>query len=69
MGNSTSRANFTIQITDNTGKRVADVVNNQFYEMGKHNIDFNSKDLPAGLYFYTISTNEGINALKLVLSK
>jgi len=50
-------------------QKVADVVNNQFYEMGKHNIDFNSKDLPAGLYFYTISTNEGINALKLVLSK
>ncbi|OFX30838.1 MAG: hypothetical protein A2X08_12500 [Bacteroidetes bacterium GWA2_32_17] len=65
-----AKAGFvTIQISDNTGKKVADVVTNKPYEIGKNSIEYNGKDLPAGLYFYTISTNEGINALKLVLTK
>ncbi len=59
----------TVRISDNTGKKVVDVVTNKSYEIGKHNIEYDGKDLPSGLYFYTISTNEGINALKLVITK
>ncbi|PIP55224.1 MAG: hypothetical protein COX07_01045 [Bacteroidetes bacterium CG23_combo_of_CG06-09_8_20_14_all_32_9] len=62
-------SNVTIQVTNNTGKKVLDVVNNQFYEMGKHSIDFGNKESLPGIYFYTIITNEGINALKLVISR
>ncbi len=62
-------SSVTIQIADNTGKKVADVVINKPYEIGKHSLEYNGKDLPAGLYFFTISTNEGVNALKLVITK
>jgi hypothetical protein len=59
----------TIQISDSTGEKIVHVETNGHYEIGKHTIDFDGSNLPAGLYFYTIITDEGINAIKLIRSK
>jgi len=46
-------ANVSIKVFDILGKQIAELVNGE-KGIGKHNIMFNSSNLSAGLYFYTI---------------
>ncbi|MCP5061594.1 MAG: T9SS type A sorting domain-containing protein, partial [Ignavibacteriae bacterium] len=46
-------ANVSIKVFDILGKQIAELVNRE-KGIGKHNVMFNSSNLSAGLYFYTI---------------
>lgn len=60
---------ITIQVTDAKGKKIADILYNKPYERGEHIVEFDGNNLTPGLYFYTITTDMGTNALKLILTK
>ncbi len=59
----------TIQISDIKGKIIEKIIEIKPYDFGYHTIEYNTKNLSPGMYFYTIITNSGINALKLVILK
>ncbi|HET6243810.1 MAG: S8 family serine peptidase [Bacteroidetes bacterium] len=59
----------TLQLTDAKGSKVADIIYNKLYEAGNHTFEYDGKNLTPGLYFYNITTDEGSNALKLILTK
>lgn len=50
------------------GKEVAELVNTN-KSAGKYNVNFNSKNLASGVYYYTIRAGEFFQSRKLVLLK
>lgn len=60
----------TIQIYDVNGRMVDELSNNQLYSIGNHQIFFDGKDLPSGIYIYQMTTSLGISlSRKLLLIK
>lgn len=64
-----SSNNVTIQVYDSKGKLIETVVENKPYDFGAHTLEHNTSNLPSGVYLYTIITDKGFNALKLIISK
>jgi hypothetical protein len=58
----------TLRVYDLLGREVAIPVNG-FREPGVYALSFSGKDLPAGLYFYTLTTPEGTMSRKMMLLK
>jgi peptidoglycan/xylan/chitin deacetylase (PgdA/CDA1 family) len=56
----------TIQVFDHTGREIATVINQQ-YKAGLHQITYDTEDLQAGIYFYTMTTSEGRYSGKMML--
>jgi hypothetical protein len=57
-----------LTVYDRLGREVAELVNEQQSE-GEYTISFNASDLPSGIYFYRIKTNERIEVRKMVFAK
>ncbi len=57
-----------INISDIMGKEVQELINSN-QDKGNHDIDFNSKALSSGIYFYRIKIGENLLTGKLIISK
>ncbi|MFC2130473.1 T9SS type A sorting domain-containing protein [Bacteroidota bacterium] len=62
-----SKAN--ISITNSLGIRITDLVNDQFMEAGLHSIDYDASNLPAGVYFCTLSAGGYKETVKMIILK
>jgi hypothetical protein len=60
--------NACLQIYNAQGKLVATLLNSKF-EKGNHSIDFDARDLSAGLYFYQLQFNNHSVANKMIINK
>jgi hypothetical protein len=60
--------NVKIRIFNILGKEIA-VIKNEFQKSGIHQIEFNASDIPAGIYFYTLSSGDYIETKKMVVLK
>jgi hypothetical protein len=60
----------TIRVYDVNGRMIAELVNNQTYSAGNHQISFDGTGLSTGIYIYNLTTNSGFTmSRKLVLVK
>jgi hypothetical protein len=57
--------NVTIEVIDNTGKKIASFVEG-VKPAGDHSVKFNTADLAAGAYYYTIFTDNGRITKKII---
>ncbi|MGB0347619.1 MAG: Ig-like domain-containing protein, partial [Balneolaceae bacterium] len=70
--NPSTRINFELpnssqvqlKVYDMTGRIVATLINNEMMTSGAHSIKFDAKNLSSGVYFYSLQTQEGFNAIK-----
>jgi len=60
--------NVTFGIYDMNGRLISEVYNGKL-AAGYHSLDVNASDLTAGVYFYTLKTNEFSSTRKMVLLK
>ncbi len=58
----------TLKIFDMAGKEVASLVS-EFKTAGYYTLQFNAANLPSGVYFYTLSSNNFISTKKMTLVK
>ena len=58
----------TIKVYNNLGKEIATLVNKRKAK-GNYAIDFNSRNLSSGIYFYQLKTGEYISTKKMILLK
>lgn len=61
--------NITIQIYDSRGYLVETIMENRLHDFGEHALEHETKSLSAGVYFYTITTNNGFQTHKLIIAK
>jgi uncharacterized protein (TIGR02145 family) len=60
----------TIRVYDVNGRMIAELVNNQTYSVGNHQVSFDGTGLSTGVYIYNLTTNSGFTmSRKLVLVK
>ncbi len=64
----TSTEEVMVEITDLTGKVIA-VMNEGVRTAGSHTLTFNSDNMAAGTYFYTLSTSKGKVTKSMVVAK
>ncbi|MFC2130957.1 immunoglobulin domain-containing protein [Bacteroidota bacterium] len=50
---------ITLKIINSLGIEVAELINNEHFDNGKHNFIFHTKGLPSGLYYCKILTSDG----------
>ena len=62
------RSYVKIKIFDLIGKEIETLVNAE-QETGRYELTFNAKDLPSGIYFYQIQTDEFTQTKKMILMK
>ncbi|MGE5436798.1 MAG: T9SS type A sorting domain-containing protein [Syntrophothermus sp.] len=58
----------TIKVYDVVGKEIATLIN-EYQTSGSHYVDYNSKDLNSGVYFYKINSGEFTEVKKMVFIK
>ncbi|MGC8903460.1 MAG: T9SS type A sorting domain-containing protein [Fervidobacterium sp.] len=56
----------TLKVFDVLGREVATLVDGEM-DSGKHSVVFNAKDLPSGVYFYTLKTSKFVKTRKMML--
>ncbi|MFC2130237.1 T9SS type A sorting domain-containing protein [Bacteroidota bacterium] len=59
----------SIAITDIMGTEVAKLLSDEFMEAGQHSIEFDANELPAGVYFCTLSAGGYTETVKMVVVK
>jgi hypothetical protein len=63
-----NKANVSLKVFDLLGSQVAELVNGEI-EAGSYNIEFNAANLPSGIYFYKIQSDNFSETRKMVLLK
>jgi hypothetical protein len=58
----------TLKVYDILGTEVASLVNER-QEEGSYNVEFNASELPSGIYFYTLTSENFMDTKKLILLK
>ncbi len=58
----------TLKVYDVLGKEVATLVNDH-RTAGYHTVEFNARNLPSGIYIYTITANNYTRSKKMLLMK
>jgi hypothetical protein len=53
----------TLNIYNNSGQKIESLLNSVL-QQGKNEIIFNRKNLPSGIYFYSISTSSGFKEIR-----
>jgi len=61
-------SNVVIKVFDVLGNEIAVLVNDE-RPIGTHTIDFNSTNIPSGIYFYRIEANNFSQTKKMILLK
>ena len=64
----TEQANVTLEVFDLTGKRVK-FFNEGSQTQGLYNVEINSDEMTAGVYFYTLTANNQKVTQKMILTK
>ncbi len=59
---------MTLNVFNLLGEKVSELVNEKLV-IGSHNVTFNAKDLPSGIYFYEINTGLSKMVKKMSLLK
>lgn len=62
------RTHVRMRVYNVKGELVSDLLN-EFFEPGNHEVVWNAIDLPSGIYFYSLMTDDGISNKKAVLLK
>ncbi len=62
------RGHVSLFVYDVLGKEVANLVNNT-QESGEHSISFDAKNLPSGIYIYSLRVNDFTQSKKMILLK
>jgi photosystem II stability/assembly factor-like uncharacterized protein len=60
-------AYVSMSVTDVFGKRVATILDNEYYSSGQHSVEFNTVGLSAGIYFCTVKVGSRIETRKIVV--
>ena len=60
------RSNVNLAVYDILGNKVEQLIQKE-KTAGIHSVDFNSKNLSSGVYFYTLKTSAGYSAAKKAL--
>jgi len=47
----------TLRIFDTNGKIIANLINEEFLIGGEHSVAFHNREIPSGLYFYELKTD------------
>jgi|GEM_PF-1680822 len=55
----------TLKIYDMLGREVSELLSNKVMEAGMHEVEFDARELPSGVYFYRISVTQLADASKL----
>jgi len=55
----------TLKILDLSGREIVSLVN-EVQQQGEQRIDFNTTELPAGIYFCVLKTSEGVQTTKMI---
>ena len=58
----------SLKVFNALGEEVAELVN-QFQKAGSYDLTFNSDNLPSGVYFYQISTDNFMQSKKMIMMK
>jgi uncharacterized protein YfaS (alpha-2-macroglobulin family) len=58
----------TLKVFNVTGHEVATLVNTP-QAAGAYNVEFNTENLPAGMYFYSLKYNNQVKSNKMLLVK
>ena len=58
-----------INIYDVSGRLILNLVSNVKYAQGIHSVKFDGANLPSGMYYYRLKTNDYISTRKMVLMK
>jgi hypothetical protein len=66
--NQESESHISLKIYDVLGNEIAVLLNNKL-EAGSHEINFSAKNLPSGIYLYTIESGENKLTKKMLLLK
>ncbi len=56
-------------VTNNLGQLVSQPINNKIYDKGIHTVQFDGKDLPNGIYYYTIKSEQYNQTRKMIILK
>ncbi len=62
------KSNVSLTVHNSLGQEVEQLLNGEF-SAGYHQVIFDAKDLPSGIYFYSLSTSEQIFTKKMILLK
>ncbi len=63
-----SQSSVHLFLTDQTGRKVMDVIDGQTHEAGLHEATLDCSDLPAGVYYYTLKTDGAPLSGKLIVA-
>jgi hypothetical protein len=61
--------NVTLKVYDVLGRKVAELLNQDFMQPGNHEVIFNAKSLSSGVYFYKIESGNMAISKKMILLK
>lgn len=61
--------NVTVAIHDFTGRKVKDIISNEYRFSGMHTIDFNVNELKTGMYVVWLTAKEQKQSVKLVVKR
>ncbi len=59
----------SLKIYNLLGQEVASLINNEYYNSGSYEINFDASSFPSGIYFYRISANEFSASKKMIFIK
>ncbi len=60
-------AQVTLFVSDIHGKQITRILDNEFVLKGTHQVIFDGRDYPAGMYYYTIQAGQYITTQKMTL--
>ena len=60
---------ISLKIYNSLGEQVADLINNQMYDAGYHEVNFNGSTVTSGVYFYKLQADGYVNTGKMLLLK
>lgn len=60
---------LTLQVSNAIGEKITDLIRDEFYEAGYHEINFNAVNLPSGVYFYKMIAGKFEDQKKMILIK
>jgi len=58
----------SLVVNNAAGQQVRSLITNQEIGKGLHQINFEAVDLPTGIYYCTLTTENGVKTIKLMLN-
>jgi hypothetical protein len=61
--------NVTLKIYDILGREIRTLISNELKAAGEYTINFDASDLPSGIYFYRLQSDDFAQVNKMILLK